>query len=187
MTTQEEALAALVRHLDAHLVPYMVVGGIANMVWGEPRATLDIDVTVWVDDPNLAQAIQAFKSAFHVLVHDPESFVSQTRVLPVETSHGVRVDVIFGQLPFEEEAIRRARDIAMAGTTVRVCSAEDLVLMKIISDRERDLGDARGVVRRRIDELDRAYLEPRIRELAQLLERDDILQRWRDWTSSGHV
>jgi predicted nucleotidyltransferase len=182
MTTQEEALATLVRHLNAHGVPYMVIGGIANIVWGEPRATLDIDVTVWVEDQDLASTIRTFTSAFRSLVEDPETFVRQTRVLPVETAQGVRADVIFGQLPFEEEAIQRAHRIAMAGTTVRVCSAEDLVLMKIISDRERDLADARGIIRRRITELDRAYLEPRVEELARLLERDEIRQRWRDWT-----
>jgi hypothetical protein len=39
------------------------------------------------------------------------AFVRDTRVLPVETEDGVRIDIIFGMLPFEEEAIRRARPI----------------------------------------------------------------------------
>ena len=32
-------------------------------------------------------------------------------VRPIETLHGVRADVLFLQLPFEEEAIRRVRHI----------------------------------------------------------------------------
>jgi hypothetical protein len=59
---------------------------------------------------------------------------------------------------------------------------EDLILMKIISERPRDIGDAEAIVRRRIAELDLAYLEPRIRELAAALESDAILERWRKWT-----
>ena len=33
-----------------------------------------------------------------------------------------------------------------AGRSLRVCTAEDLILMKIISERERDLSDARAIV-----------------------------------------
>ena len=71
----------------------------------------------------------------------------------------------------------------VAGRTVRVVTAEDLVLMKIISERPRDIADAEAIVRRRVRELDRDYLEPRVRELSTALERDEILDRWRRWTS----
>jgi hypothetical protein len=46
MTTQEQALVRLAQLLSEHGIPYMVIGGLANAVWGEPRTTLDIDVTV---------------------------------------------------------------------------------------------------------------------------------------------
>lgn len=46
MTSQEQALVRLARRLSDLEVPYMVIGGVANAVWGEPRATLDIDVTL---------------------------------------------------------------------------------------------------------------------------------------------
>ncbi len=32
--------------LERNGVPYMVIGGIGAMVWGEPRSTVDIDITV---------------------------------------------------------------------------------------------------------------------------------------------
>ena len=51
--------------------------------------------------------------------------------------------------------------------------------MKIISERPRDVADAEALVRRRARDLDRDYLEPRIRELATALERLDIVDRWR--------
>ena len=53
MTAQEDALAQLAALLEDTRVPYMVIGGLANIVWGEPRATLDIDVTVWLADTEI--------------------------------------------------------------------------------------------------------------------------------------
>ena len=50
MASQEAALAGLARLLDELSVPYMIIGGHANAVWGEPRATLDIDATLWLPE-----------------------------------------------------------------------------------------------------------------------------------------
>ena len=47
MSAQERALTDLARLLDRLEVPYMIIGGMANAVWGEPRATVDIDATGW--------------------------------------------------------------------------------------------------------------------------------------------
>ena len=181
MTTQEEALVGLAGFLEREGVPYMVIGGMANIIWGEPRATLDIDVTVWVAEPQLPSFVNRVAESYTVLVEDALPFIGRTRVLPLETASGVRVDMVFGLLPFEEDAIRRAKDIPIGGTNVRFCTPEDLLLMKIISDRERDLSDARALVLRRWRELDVDYLEPRITELSRLLERADIEQRWSAW------
>jgi hypothetical protein len=181
MTTQERALVGLAEFLEREDVPYMVIGGMANIVWGEPRATLDIDVTVWVPQPQLPSFVNRVRESYRVLVDDALSFVDRTRVLPLDTHSGVRIDMVFGLLPFEEDAIRRARGVPVAGTNVRFCTPEDLLLMKIISDRERDLSDGRGLVLRRWRELDVDYLEPRITELSRLLECEDIEQRWSAW------
>lgn len=32
--------------LESLQIDYAIVGGIANAIWGEPRATIDVDVTV---------------------------------------------------------------------------------------------------------------------------------------------
>jgi len=57
--------------------------------------------------------------------------------------------------------------------------------MKIVSDRDRDITDARAIVKRRLSELDRSYLEPRINEPSELLERPDIRARWNQWTTNS--
>ena len=42
----EEALHELSTNLKEAHVPYMIIGGLANAIWGYPRSTLDIDVTI---------------------------------------------------------------------------------------------------------------------------------------------
>jgi hypothetical protein len=181
MSAQEDTLAEFAASLTELRIPYMVIGGLANAVWGVPRATLDINVTIWVAEPAIADTIRRLSELATCLVDEPLAFVQRTRVLPLESRHGIRIDVIFGSLPFEEHAIRRARVISVAGTEVLFCTPDDLILQKIISTREQDLADARGVTLRRWTELELAYLEPRIDELATLLERPEIARAWRDW------
>lgn len=183
MTPLDRAIHAITHVLESQHIDYAIVGGIANAIWGEPRATVDVDVTVAVEDENLRATIPAIAAHFHPAIPDPVAFVEQTRVLPLDTADGVRVDVIFALLPFELEAIRRARKVPLGERTVAVVTPEDLVLMKIISERTRDLLDAEAIVRRRANELDRPYLEPRIRELATALERQEIFERWLRWMS----
>ena len=96
------------------------------------------------------------------------------RVLPLETAAGVRLDVIFGMLPFEQAAIARSVSRTGAGKPIRFCMAEALILYKIISEREQNLRDVRGLLRRRGAALDQAYLDPRVQELAEAPEQPDI-------------
>lgn len=159
----------------------MVIGGMANAVWGEPRATLDIDITIWIEDARINRLIQSLAQVFRLLPENPGEFISQTRVLPIATQAGTRIDLLFGMLPFEETAISRAIEKDIRGTPVRFCTAEDLVLHKIISDREKDLHDVEKIVARQKSKLDLGYLEPRIEELAGILEKPAILKNWRKW------
>ncbi len=179
MTSQEDALATLARALDALSIPYMIIGGHANALWGEPRATLDIDATLWLSHSRVGELVDGLSPHFSPRVNDPESFVRETRVLPVETAEGLGADLIFGLLPFEEEAIHRARTTEIGEQPVRFCTPEDLILLKIVSDREQDRADVRGVARRQRERLDLDYLEPRVRELADLLDRPEILELWK--------
>ncbi|MBI3551494.1 MAG: nucleotidyltransferase [Elusimicrobia bacterium] len=171
-----DAVRRLAAALDEEKVPYMIIGGIANLIWGRPRATFDVDVTVWAAERETA-LLQRLCSRFQPRVPDPVAFVRDTRVLPLAVE-GVPVDAVFGQLPYEERAIGRARRVELEGIEFRVCSPEDLVVHKIISERAKDKDDARELIRARRAELDRAYLDPIVRGLSQDLARPEI---WADY------
>jgi hypothetical protein len=181
MTVLEDTLIKLTRVLERNAVPYMIIGGLANAIWGEPRATVDIDATVWVAEDRFDAIVSILQKKFRSRVPDPVSFLRETHVFPLESEGGVLIDLIFGFLPFEKEAIDRAVGIQVCGISVRFCTPEDLILHKIISERKRDLDDASGVIIRQLKRLDFSYLEPRIRELAEALERPEILDLWKRW------
>ena len=97
-----------------------------------------------------------------------------------DTAHEIRADLIFAALRFEREMIQRAVRKEIGTRAIPVASLEDLVLMKLISEREKDQTDARQPVRSNRESVDLRYLEPRLKELADGLDRPEILQVFRD-------
>jgi hypothetical protein len=178
MTSQEAALVAIAGALERLAVPFMLIGGHATAIWGTPRATLDIDITVWASETDAERIASGLPVGFKVLTREPVVFVRDTRVLPIAYREDVRIDMIFGLLPFEQQAIERAHSIEMAGTRIPVISAEDLILMKIVSTRPRDLGDIESIVDARAAVLDLHYLTPRIEALADSLPELGVRERW---------
>ncbi|HHY96115.1 MAG TPA: hypothetical protein GX513_14075, partial [Firmicutes bacterium] len=90
-----------------------------------------------------------------------------------------RVDLVLAGLPYEEEAIRRAQTVIVGRREVKVCAPEDLVIHKVISERPQDREDVREIIRLRGRALDRAYMDPIVRELSTALERPDVLAFYR--------
>ena len=179
MTALEGALLEVASALESLSIPYMLIGGLAVSLWGEARATLDADVLIWVEPDCIGRTVADLQARLAVDPRDPVAFVRDTRVLPARSSQGVRIDIVFGVLPWEKEAIARAPAKQIAGKTIRVASVEDLILMKIASDRSKDNEDAVALLRRHAGSLDRQYLQPLLAELSQSLSRPDILETFR--------
>lgn len=177
----EKALLDIAALFEKHKIKYMVIGGLANAKWGQPRATLDIDITVWVSDNEIKNVVSMLEGSYALLVDKPLEFIRQTRVLPLKTHQDQRIDIIFGALPFERQAIERALKVEIGKASANFCTPEDLILFKIISERPRDLEDVKGILRFRKEDLDYSYLEPRIQELADLLDRPGIFSQWETW------
>lgn len=153
----------------------MVVGGVANLQWGDPRTTLDLDITVAAEDQTLVGLAQ---EVGHIIVGDPAAFLAKTRVLPLRLGDGTRIDFIAATVPYELSAIRRARTVDIGGRPCRFCAPEDLVIHKIVSDRPRDHADVRGILRRQAKVIDLEYLDPLVEALSRDLAKPEILERY---------
>jgi len=170
-------LAKLARALGDAGIPYMIIGGQAVLLHGEPRLTRDIDVTLGVD----AKAWERVRKAVGEIglapvVADVEDFVRTTNVLPVADSPtGVRVDLIFSFTPYESEAIRRGVTVLLQDTPVRFASAEDLIIHKLVAGRPRDIEDVSGVLARN-PPLDEEYLVRWLGSFREIVNRDLVDQ-----------
>lgn len=143
----QKLLETLSLALGKRAVDYMVIGGQALLLYGEPRLTKDIDVTLGVDTDRLKDILElAGDLRWKVLVDGPEAFVKQTKVLPCqEPASGIRIDFIFSFSAYEKEALRRVRRVSIGRSEVCFASPEDLVIHKIVAGRPRDLEDVRTV------------------------------------------
>ena len=126
----------------------MIIGGQAVLLYGEPRLTKDIDVTLGVGAEGLGQLMQSVHNLrFKILVPDPEDFVTETMVLPtLHEESGIRVDFIFSYSAYEQQAIQNAQRIKMGAQDICFASLEDVIIHKIIAGRPRDLEDIRSVI-----------------------------------------
>lgn len=161
----EKLLAQIASHLVVKNLPYMVIGGQAVLLYGEPRLTRDIDITLGTDPSRLSEVLQVAKELeLKVLPESVEDFVKQTLVLPVlEESTGIRVDFIFSFSPYEAQAIERAKIITVAGQSVSFAAPEDVIIHKVFSRRPRDLEDVKSILLKH-RELNKNYIQKWLKE-----------------------
>lgn len=168
-TPPAELFRALAQVLQGLEAKWYLFGAQAVLVWGRPRLTADIDVTVRLDPATPGLLVTAMdRAGFALRVSATAVFVERTRVLPfLHTSTGWPLDVVLAGPGLEERFIAEAVDVDLgAGVHVPVIRAEDLVVTKILAGRPKDIDDVRGVLLERLERLDLAS----IRETLGLLE-----------------
>jgi predicted nucleotidyltransferase len=177
----QELLARIAGELDSRGLPYMVIGGQAVLLYGEPRLTRDIDITLGVGKEFLPRLIEAAAACgLEPIPEKIEEFVGRTMVLPtLERKSGIRVDFIFSFTPYERQAIDRARMVDLGGGKVRFATPEDLIIHKLFAGRPQDEADASSVILKNRD-IDAAYIRRWLKEFdASFPDRDfaGIFQR----------
>ena len=161
----QELLARIAREMDFRGLPYMVIGGQAVLLYGEPRLTRDIDITLGRGKESLPQVLQAAAACgLEPIPEDIEEFVERTMVLPtLHRNSGIRVDFIFSFTPYEREAIARARPVPLGGAELKFASPEDLIIHKLFAGRPQDEADVRSVILKNRD-LDSNYIRRWLKE-----------------------
>jgi hypothetical protein len=171
----EAALLEVVQFLEERNLEHMVVGGFATLHWGRPRLTRDLDLVVEVTDAALDSFLEEVTREFRLQPSMTPDFVRRNHLLRMQTRSEVPVDLMIAFLPWLRSAIRRGVPVSIGPRTVRLSSPEDLILMKLASERSLDHADVEGVILRQRDRLDRSYLERHLRDLAAGLERPEVL------------
>lgn len=185
-----ELLSDLAAALGAVGAQWYVFGAQAAMVWGRPRLTTDVDVTVKcsVSTDRLVQTLGS--RGFSLRIDATESFVRTTRVVPLEhRASGLALDLVLAGPGLEDLFLERAVPIDVAGTVVPFISPEDLIVTKLLAGREKDIEDVRGVLSERGSALDMGRLRTTLRRLEDALGQSDLMPMLDDelgrWQRSG--
>lgn len=158
---------------------FCFIGGLTALHWAEVRATRDVDLTLLTGFGNEEPFVRELLGHFAPRMAGALEFALQRRVLLLQTARGFGVDIALGGLPFEESVVARARDIEMLpGHPLRICTPEDLIVLKSFAGRAIDWQDVRMTIVRQGDEkLDWAYVLQHLTPLAEVKEQPEILQQ----------
>jgi hypothetical protein len=172
-----ELLADLRGAFGALGARWYLFGAQAAIVHGAARLTADVDVTVDLAARSSAELVNALAAAgFEPRVPDPGGVVETTRVLPlVHKPTRIPVDVVLAGPGLEDLFFARVEEHAIGGVPVPVASAEDVLTMKVLAARPKDLDDAEAVIRAHGPRLDVERIRSTLRLLEAALDRRDLL------------
>lgn len=177
MNAQRDALVALAAALSGR--PWYVFGAQALRVWGAPRQTLDIDVTVAVDPSDVSPLLAALQAhGFAAKAADPVAFAARYFVIPVVHANATPIDVIVAGTAFEMDAFEHVIEADLHGVRVPVVSPEDLVVYKISSERAHDHEDAASVIRRQAGRLDAERVRSALGDAERALDVSDLVREF---------
>jgi hypothetical protein len=158
-------------------VSWYVFGAQAVLIWGRPRLTTDVDVTVRLGHVGTDVLVSALEEdGFDLRIRATPEFVWQARVLPlVHQPSGFALDVVLAGPGLEDDFLLRAVVVDVGGTPIPVISPEDLVVTKVLAGRSKDIDDIRGVLAERGDRLDIPQVRATLRMLEGALGQSDLL------------
>lgn len=167
---------ALAQAFEAHGIEYALGGALAYGIWGIPRATLDVDINVFVEDDELPRVAAALADLGLQVDATDLARDSRAKGLIVLRFGGYRVDLFTPSIPFSYEAARTRRAVDIDGKYIYFLSAEALCVFKLLFFRPKDIVDLERLIEVQGDALDRAYVR---RELVTMMgEGDERVQRW---------
>lgn len=166
----------VVAALRAAGFPCAIGGALALGVWGVPRATLDVDLDVFVDPVDYERLADVLSAAG--LTFDRATLLRQANEgsTLVARLGAWRIDLFVPTIPFYALAERRVRTVSFLGTEVPFLDAESLAVFKLLFFRTKDLRDLERLVAVAGPQLDRAWVRAQIVDM--LGDDDARVEEW---------
>jgi len=176
-----ELLSDLSVALNAIGAQWYVFGAQAALVWGRPRLTTDVDVTVKCSASTDDLVRMLDSHGFSLRIDATDAFIRTTRVVPLEHgASGLALDVVLAGPGLEDLFLERTVPIDVAGTVVPFISPEDLIVTKLLAGREKDIEDVRGVLSERGGTLDVGRIRTTLGLLEDALGQSDLTPVFED-------
>lgn len=157
----KDVLKTTTGYLNGTDIDYVFVGGIAVIVYGNPRTTVDLDLIVQMDEEDIDDfASYLRKEGF---LCDPsdmkDAFRERTHFSAEEKGLLFRLYIKGVYDPGAKRTLRNKRKVEYDGIKMYVASPEDTISHKLLFGGEQDIEDAESIYVRQDDKLDHEYLE----------------------------
>lgn len=164
MNDLSKAIEDAVSIFEALNVPYALMGGIAVRVYGIPRATYDVDFTAAIPHERRSEFFQKVQS-FGYTVPEPylAGWLDRVGGMPLVkfrlflADRSIDIDIFLAESSYQHSLLNRRKWTKLNGLDAWLVTPEDLVLLKLVANRPRDLADVGDVLFMQ-GQLDVAYL-----------------------------
>ena len=162
----EDVYKKAVGFLNKEKYEYIIIGGVAAGLLGEPRVTGDVDIDILLEEKEIPIFLSKAKRAGFKF----DAATCQKKALTrgaFQINYGeFHIDFIIASIELEKEAFKRKKAVRLYNIKAFFPTPEDLILLKIIPGRPQDLLDAQRIVARHKGKLDVGYLENWAKELS---------------------
>lgn len=161
--------------LKKHNYKGVIIGGVAVGFLGKPRFTADVDAVFLLSIKDVPKFLESAKSEnIEPRVQNIEEFAKKNRVLPLRhTPTNVEIDISMGIMPFEEELVTRRNEKSFSNLSVQLPTPEDLIIMKAIAHRPKDLEDIRTIIDNNPN-IDIQRIKKWVTDFAEVLEMNNL-------------
>ncbi len=160
--------------LNAMGVKYMVTGAVANIVYGEPRLTHDIDLVLEIEDEDAERIASSFPlDQFYcppievIVIESKRRMRGHFNIIHHKT--GFKADIyIAGDDPLHAWALQNKRRISIEGKNLWIAPIEYVILRKLEYYREggseKHLQDIAGMIATSGGQIDWPFLIEKIKQ-----------------------
>jgi hypothetical protein len=181
-----QAAVDLQRVCESEHWQFCFIGGLALQRWGQPRETVDVDLTLLTGFGNEDVYIERLMQSFGARIKSAADFARERRVLLLKSNRGVGLDIALAALPFEESVIKRSSLFRYPPNfDLRTCSAEDLIVLKAFANRFQDWADIEGIMARQSEKLDWSHIVTELKPLVELKEAPQIMDQLNKMRAAG--
>ena len=171
----EAPLQVAIALLEEQGYRYAIIGGIALSQWSVIRATQDVDIKVLVPDTEYPAARKMLRAAFP---NPARQHIKNNPLIVAVNINGVIVDFLLALPGYAELIIEQAVQRDFGGWSAWVCSAEDLIIQKVVAGRGKDWSDVEALLIAQRGKLDEAYIEGWLTQFAEALDEPELLTKY---------
>lgn len=171
-----EPLESLQRLLERFDGRGAIIGGIAVSILSKARHTEDLDAMFLLSTQDIGRFLESARSeGIEPRIEHAADFALRSRVLLLRHAlTGTNIDISLGILPFEQELVERSTVHQVdEKLQLRLPTPEDLVIMKAVAHRPRDLEDIRALGEK-YPNLDKTRIEQWLKAFGEALEMPDL-------------